>query len=557
MKRILSLLVLFAAVALARAQGPDEQYVQIYQLIQEADRLNEAGQSRAAVAKYIEAQDALTRFRGIYPGWNERVINYRSSYITGKLAPLSAAIAGSRPSAAPGTNTGAPAVPMTNAPSDFVPSPGLTSTTPTPTPPPMSAEYENQIKALQGEVERLQMENKNLGARLKEALSVQPAAMDPRELAKAEERIRNLQKENELFRVQLAQKPVAPSVDLSGKLAEQTEAIAALRAENEVLKKQSADWRQKHDALAAVANAARQDTGTRSAETEAAVRQLSANNLELQKQVELWKQVATKNTRPVAPNTMPREAERELAMLRARVGVMEAKAVPYTAEELALFAKSPPALITNAPAKPELPIGALPPPAEGNLKVTHGIPIGAGALVRSAESAFSARRYDVAEQKYLEILRQDENNVTTVANLASAQLERGNLVDAEKNVQRALQLDPNDNFALYLLGRLRFNQDKLDEALDALSRSVKADPNYADAQNYLGIVLSEKGFRGPAETALRRAVQLQPDFAVAHNNLAVVYAMQKPPALALARWHYKKAREAGHPANAELEKLLQ
>ena len=130
-------------------------------------------------------------------------------------------------------------------------------------------------------------------------------------------------------------------------------------------------------------------------------------------------------------------------------------------------------------------------------------------------------------------------------------------MDAEKNVQRALQLDPNDHFALYLLGRLRFTEDKLDEALDALSRSVKAEPNYADAQNYLGIVLSEKGFRGPAETALRRAVQLQPDFAVAHNNLAVVYAMQKPPALALARWHYKKAREAGHPANAELEKMLQ
>ena len=94
MKRILSLLLIFAAVALARAQGPDEQYVQIYQLIQEADRLNEAGQSRAAVAKYIEAQDALTRFRGIYPGWNERVINYRSGYITTKLGPLSAAMAG-------------------------------------------------------------------------------------------------------------------------------------------------------------------------------------------------------------------------------------------------------------------------------------------------------------------------------------------------------------------------------------------------------------------------------------------------------------------------------
>jgi hypothetical protein len=62
---------------------------------------------------------------------------------------------------------------------------------------------ENQLKVLQAEVERLQADNRLLGAKLKEALSVQPAAVDPRELAKAEERIRALQKENALFKTQL------------------------------------------------------------------------------------------------------------------------------------------------------------------------------------------------------------------------------------------------------------------------------------------------------------------------------------------------------------------
>ena len=69
-------------------------------------------------------------------------------------------------------------------------------------------------------------------------------------------------------------------------------------------------------------------------------------------------------------------------------------------------------------------------------------------------------------------------------------------------------------------------------------------------------MLSEKGLRGPAEAALRRAVQLQPDYAAAHNNLAVVYATQQPPALALARWHYRKALAAGHQKNPDLEKLF-
>lgn len=108
-----------------------------------------------------------------------------------------------------------------------------------------------------------------------------------------------------------------------------------------------------------------------------------------------------------------------------------------------------------------------------------------------------------------------------------------------------------------MLGRIRFRQDRIDEAFEALSRSAQANPDYADTQNYLGIVLSEKGQRGPAEAALRRAIQLQPENAVAHNNLAVVYATQKPPALALARWHYQKAISGGHPKNAQLEKMLE
>jgi uncharacterized small protein (DUF1192 family) len=84
----------------------------------------------------------------------------------------------------------------------------------------MSAEFDNQLKALQAEVQRLQAENQRLSAKLKEAVSVQPAGIDPRELARAEERIRSLMKENALAKAQLAQKAAA-SPDLTAKVAEQ------------------------------------------------------------------------------------------------------------------------------------------------------------------------------------------------------------------------------------------------------------------------------------------------------------------------------------------------
>jgi tetratricopeptide (TPR) repeat protein len=253
---------------------------------------------------------------------------------------------------------------------------------------------------------------------------------------------------------------------------------------------------------------------------------------------------------------MPPDALRELLALRLRVQTLEASPSPYTPEELALFNKPAPALAANtAPAAPARTNAA--PPSEGPLaNAPRGVPVGAGPTVRAAERAFATGRYAEAAQKYEDVLRQEPNNVTMLGNLASAQLELNRLSYTEKNVQRALELDPNDYFALYLLGRVRFAQGKLDEALDLLSRSVKANADYADTQNYLGIVLSEKGLRVPAEAALRKAIQLQPNNPVAHNNLAIVYATQKPPALALARWHYKKALDAGHAPNPELEKIL-
>ena len=579
MNRFLVLLTaLLLACSWARAEGPDEHYVRIYQMIQDADRLNDSGQARLAAAKYVEAQTALTNFRGLYPGWNDRVVNYRLNYITTKLAPIASTLAGTptTPTApvtpAPTTPGPVATTPPPTTPLVVTPMPGTSPTNPIPlfTPPTNTAaawstEFDNQIQNLKAEIERLQADNKLLAAKLKEALSVQPAGIDPKEMAKAEERIRALQKENELFKVQLAQHTDASPMatvppELTAKLNTQTETITALRSENEILKKQSVEWQAKLDSAT---NMVREAVAKATASSAAQVEQLNkttAENIALQKQLELAKQVALNAQHRVLTNTvMPADAQRELEALKARVQALEAKPAPYTADELALFSKTP-AVLTTAFAASTQPAPTTPAviqPAEGPLRTpTHGIPVGAQKLAQAAERAFATGNYTEAAQKYAELLRQDTNNVYTLGNLASAQVELGELAATERNVQQALDLDPNDYFTLYVLGRLRYRQDKLDEALDALSRSTKLNPGYPDSQNYLGVVLSEKGLRVPAEAALRRAIQLAPDFGAAHNNLAVVYATQKPPAVALARWHYQKALAAGHPHNESLEKII-
>src|ERR1019366_4931821 len=92
LKRFSGLLVLALLLGLclpAQADVGDDQYLQIYGLIQQADELNSSGKAALAKAKYQEAQTALKSFKTDYPTWNVKLVSYRLNYVTQKLAALS------------------------------------------------------------------------------------------------------------------------------------------------------------------------------------------------------------------------------------------------------------------------------------------------------------------------------------------------------------------------------------------------------------------------------------------------------------------------------------
>jgi hypothetical protein len=92
LKRLSGLLVLALLLGLclpAQADLGDDQYLQIYGLIQRADELNSSGKAALAKAKYQEAQTALKGFKTDYPNWNVKLVSYRLNYVAQKLAALS------------------------------------------------------------------------------------------------------------------------------------------------------------------------------------------------------------------------------------------------------------------------------------------------------------------------------------------------------------------------------------------------------------------------------------------------------------------------------------
>ena len=92
-----------------------------------------------------------------------------------------------------------------------------------------NAEVQQQLAGLQDALKQLQAEKTILEAKLKEALATQPAVIDPRELAKAQEKVQALLKENELLKAGLEQDKSRPAA-VSTKELEDARRMLAGRA---------------------------------------------------------------------------------------------------------------------------------------------------------------------------------------------------------------------------------------------------------------------------------------------------------------------------------------
>ncbi len=187
MYRIVALMALVFCLGFSRAQaaGADDLFIAIYNLIQQADAQADSGNSSAAVTAYSKAQEDLKLLHRQYPSWNERVVNYRLRYVAERLATLKAAGASAAtPKANLATSTSTPKTVQ----------PGDASNVLAP-----AGEVIGQFNALNEQIQRLATEKNLLEAKLREALSAQPAPVDPRQLREAAERITSLQQTNKVL----------------------------------------------------------------------------------------------------------------------------------------------------------------------------------------------------------------------------------------------------------------------------------------------------------------------------------------------------------------------
>ena len=595
MKQFLAALAISATFLASPAhaqQDADARYVSIYNLIQQADSLAQSGQRQEALATYTEAYQKLEKFSKIFPDWDMGIVSYRLNDVDTKIGDLKKQLA--EPKVTP-VNTSGPSNAVDNPvltqyqqqfavlqqQMAVVQAENTTlqaklkealATQP-------ASVDATELSLAQKQIRELMKQNDLLkaGQATKAAAATTPETLvvtDTNKVSQLQSQLNEAQKQlaTEQKRAQkLVEENTALQRNLSRSGAVSSSSVDLLKSENERLKSQLAALQsaannaaaadelgaklrdaknqiaalQSAAALAALEKAALENQvrklSSQLAESatnfDERIKDLTQQRLDLMKKLDLA--AAHNATRKVADTAAQMAAlNQEIATLRDRLAVDEAKAVPYTSEELALFRETQPA------------------PVEPPKKSVKELPAGTAQLVASAQRHFSNHEFSEAEADYQKILERDENNGLALANLATIEMQEGKLDLAEKHITAAVAQSPDDAYNLSTLGFLKFRQDKYDEALDALSRAAKLDPNNPEIQNYLGVTLSHKGQRVPAETALRKSIALSPNYAPAHNNLAVIYLTQTPPMPQLARWHYQKALDAGQPHNPELEKML-
>ncbi|MCP5516451.1 MAG: tetratricopeptide repeat protein [Verrucomicrobiales bacterium] len=516
------------------AQTPDEMFVGVYNLVLQGDSLQQGGQESAAQEKYGAALQQLKELEARYPYWNRRVVEYRLKYLEARVKPEEAAPAEA-------------AVPAG--------------------PPPTREE----VAALRQQVEALQAARAQLEAKLQEALSAQPAAVDPRELEKARGQLTALQKENELLKANLAQQEqqlsAAPDAaaldqarkavtDLNQALAAQKDELAAVTRERDTLKQRLAA----SPGVAVEEPTAAPDLARAQAQVAELTRSLET---EKARAADLEKQVQAAASRPAAePSIDAATAAATLAVAKAEVASLKTSLQTEQRRAADLEAQLKAARTgAEVDSATRLKLEDLENERDALRKRVSVLTrqLDEFKLARGDESAkqlseqLSVLRariqvYEAQSQPYtteeMALMRQapvistsDEGSgriaarelpagVAGLVSDAERAFRAERYDEAETKYLQALEVDEKNVHLLANLAAAQVQQGKLEAAETTLNRALAEDAMDPDSLSLKGLIEFRKGDYDAAEGTLSKAAQLSPENPLTQNYLGVTLSQK-------------------------------
>jgi predicted O-linked N-acetylglucosamine transferase (SPINDLY family)/thioredoxin-like negative regulator of GroEL len=145
-------------------------------------------------------------------------------------------------------------------------------------------------------------------------------------------------------------------------------------------------------------------------------------------------------------------------------------------------------------------------------------------LLDEAMALQSDRHFPEAEKTYRKLIAANPRDVDAIQLLGYLKLQTAKPAEARPLYERALKLDPQPAFRLYL-GECHLLEGNAAESLPLLEESVRQLPSVAEPHLYLGFTLLKLNRRGEALSAFRRAIAQAPDDDANVTTLANILAI--------------------------------
>ncbi|MCK4598045.1 tetratricopeptide repeat protein, partial [bacterium] len=121
-----------------------------------------------------------------------------------------------------------------------------------------------------------------------------------------------------------------------------------------------------------------------------------------------------------------------------------------------------------------------------------------GAVIDEAALREQARADSIKAARQLEIRK--------IKSTASEYHKNKQYTDAIPHLEKALQLDSQNEGAYFMLADCYFRLDNLDQAVEVYKRAISQDPQNGNFHQYLGYMLDRKGLAQEAMTEYEKAV---------------------------------------------------
>lgn len=138
-------------------------------------------------------------------------------------------------------------------------------------------------------------------------------------------------------------------------------------------------------------------------------------------------------------------------------------------------------------------------------------------LTSDLESGMRSAPADIPPQKMAEAMGE--------MRIANQYLLARDWESSEAHVKRALQIWPDMNTGLRMLGVIYTQRGQFDQAVLVLERALKSDPFSAETFNNLATAYMQKNQLEKAEDLLLTSLQIRPNGVISHTNLGLLYLL--------------------------------